>query len=415
MWVCFSTIGTIAEIFLQHLEHTHIRPLIESKQILYYTRYIDDILIIYDTDNTNQDKLAQYTNSVHNNLQFNPTHDSNGCISFLDLTIIRRPSHLETDIYQKPTTTDTAILFTSIHPNEHKLAAYGYYIERMLNMPLNAECQKREWSTILHIAQRNSFPPTIMLKLRHQIKHKTKRATLHTSMNKNKRWATFTYNSPQIRKVTNMFRNTNVRIAFRCRDTIANLIKPPKDDDIPPHNKWGIYQLTCNTCSQSYVGQTSCSLNVHFQEHIRYVKNNNPQSAYAQHILQNQHEYCQMNSIMTLLKPLINPNMLIPYEQYYIQNLYREGKLIPEQSPGEINPLFQWSLTPSPTYHMNRPVVLQPATRTLLKPNRTKSPTHNAPRYVQSQIHITEYINNAPNYQSTNETYYTQEHNDHKS
>ena len=58
---------------------------------------------------------------------------------------------------------------------------------------------------------------------------------------------------------------------------------------------------------------------------------------------------------------------------------------------------------------MNRPVVLQPATRTLLKPNRTKSPTHNELKYVQSQIHITKCINNAPNYQSTNETYSTQE------
>ena len=57
---------------------------------------------------------------------------------------------------------------------------------------------------------------------------------------------------------------------------------------------------------------------------------------------------------------------------------------------------------------MNRPVVLQPATRTLLKPSRTKSPTHNEPRYVQSQIHITKYNNNAPNYQLTNETDYTQ-------
>jgi len=58
---------------------------------------------------------------------------------------------------------------------------------------------------------------------------------------------------------------------------------------------------------------------------------------------------------------------------------------------------------------MNRPVVLQPGTRTLLKPSRTKSPTHNEPRYVEYQIHTTKYINNAPNYQSTNETYYTQE------
>jgi len=58
---------------------------------------------------------------------------------------------------------------------------------------------------------------------------------------------------------------------------------------------------------------------------------------------------------------------------------------------------------------MDRPVLFQPATRTPLKTSRTKSPTHNEGRYVQSQIHITKYINNASNCQSTNETYYTRE------
>jgi len=81
---------------------------------------------------------------MHNNLQSNPTQESNGRINCLDLTIIRSTSHLEIDIYRKPTTTDITIHFTSIHPNEHKLADYRYYIERMLNLPLNAECQKRE-------------------------------------------------------------------------------------------------------------------------------------------------------------------------------------------------------------------------------------------------------------------------------
>jgi len=42
-----------------------------------------------------------------------------------------------------------------------------------------------------------------------------------------------------------------------------------------------------------------------------------------------------MNSTMTLLKPLINPNLLLPYKQYYIQSLHHEGKLIPEQNSGE--------------------------------------------------------------------------------
>ena len=57
-----------------------------------------------------------------------------------------------------------------------------------------------------------------------------------------------------------------------------------------------------------------------------------------------------MNSIMTLLKPLNNPNLLIPYEQYYIQTLFRDGKLIPEQNPEETNPLFQTAINPQPPH-----------------------------------------------------------------
>ena len=111
---------------------------------------------------------------------------------------------------------------------------------------------------------------------------------------------------------------------------------------------WRVYQLTCNICNLLYVGQTSRSLKIRFQEQIRYIRYNNPQSAEALHILQNQHEYGQINSTMTLLKPLNNPSLLLPYERYCIQSLHQEGKRIPEQSPGETNPLFQRSLKPNP-------------------------------------------------------------------
>jgi hypothetical protein len=53
---------------------------------------------------------------------------------------------------------------------------------------------------------------------------------------------------------------------------------------------------------------------------------------------------------MTLLKPLNNPNLLLPYEEYYIQSLYHEGKLIPEQNPDETNPLLQTAINPQPQH-----------------------------------------------------------------
>jgi len=69
-----------------------------------------------------------------------------------------------------------------------------------------------------------------------------------------------------------------------------------------------------------------------------------------------------MNSTMTLLKSLNNPNLLLPYEQHYMQTLRHEGKLIPEQNPGETNPLFQTAINlQPPKFHTNKTVVPQPA------------------------------------------------------
>jgi len=47
--------------------------------------------------------------------------------------------------------------------------------------------------------------------------------------------------------------------------------------------------LKCNTCSNSYVGQTGRSLGIRHKEkeHTRYIKTNNPVSVYALHILNN--------------------------------------------------------------------------------------------------------------------------------
>ena len=110
--------STMAEIFLQNLEDMHIKQLLGAKNILFYTRYVDDILIIYDTKITHPDLINTHKNQIHTNIKLNPTHKNNGCISFLDLLIIRMSSNLEIDTFHKPTTTDTTINFFSNHPTE---------------------------------------------------------------------------------------------------------------------------------------------------------------------------------------------------------------------------------------------------------------------------------------------------------
>jgi hypothetical protein len=141
-----------------------------------------------------------------------------------------------------------------------------------------------------------------------------------TERNKNKTWTTFTYYSWKIRKIINLFRHTNVGISFKNTNTVQQPTKPKRDNTILEQDKSRIYELTCNTCHMLYTGQTSCSLKQSYQEHIRYMKHNEPQSAYALHILNNKHEYGPIKDRMTLLKHVDKTTLLIPYEQLYIQS-----------------------------------------------------------------------------------------------
>jgi uncharacterized membrane protein YheB (UPF0754 family) len=164
--------GTMAEIFLQHLEYTHVKHFIHSIILSFYTRYVDDILIIYDSTLTTPDNIQWYLSTIHNNIQLSITHEKNHSISFLDLTIIRKPSHMYISIYRKPTTTDNTINFLSNHPPEHKLATYRFLINRMLTLPIPQE-RHEEWQNILHTAHGNNFPRSLITNLKHRIKKKT--------------------------------------------------------------------------------------------------------------------------------------------------------------------------------------------------------------------------------------------------
>jgi len=99
----------------------------------------------------------------------------------------------------------------------------------------------------------------------------------------------------------------------------------------------------------SYIGQTCRDLTQRYRKHIRYIRNNDAQSAYAQHNLRNQHEYGTITDTMTLLKPIHKTSLLVPYEQLFIQTYHYNGTLITEQNRGEQNPLFQLAIDTSLT------------------------------------------------------------------
>jgi hypothetical protein len=132
----------VTKIFL-HLENTHLNQILETKNIVFYTRYVDGIFIIYDTEITSPETNHNYMNKLHPSLEFTPTHEHYN-ISLLDLQTTRQPSTIEIYIHRNPMKTDSTINFTSNHPTEHKLAAYRYQINRMIPLPLTPDKGKKQ-------------------------------------------------------------------------------------------------------------------------------------------------------------------------------------------------------------------------------------------------------------------------------
>jgi hypothetical protein len=87
--------NTIAEIFLQYFEDKHIKHLLDTKNITYYIRYVDDVLILYESKRIHPELITTNMNQTHKDIKFNPSYEKNGQINFLDPLLIRKPTKIE--------------------------------------------------------------------------------------------------------------------------------------------------------------------------------------------------------------------------------------------------------------------------------------------------------------------------------
>jgi len=106
---------------------------------------------------------------------------------------------------------------------EQKMAAFRFHIIRM-HIPLDSDKKQKQWEIIQLIAKNNSFPQNLLQKLNQQIQHKASHK--QTRKKDHKIWTTFTYHSPKVKRITNLFKNTNIPIAFKTTTTLHQLVRP---------------------------------------------------------------------------------------------------------------------------------------------------------------------------------------------
>jgi hypothetical protein len=260
------TSSLFSEIYLQHIENTKIADILLRHHIVGYFRYVDDILIAYKHSMTNilvQDVLTCFNNTILN-MKFTLQEETGNKINFLDITISKGNNNLSFNIYRKPTTIDTLIPNDPCHPQEHKLAAIRFLINRRDTYSLSDTSKAKE-KVINHILHNNKYNTV------HPRKQPKTNLNITPPIPKHK-LTRFTYNGKETKFITKLFKNTSVRIAYTTRNTISRLLANQTGSHHDIYESSGVYKLTCPDCGKAYIGQTGRPFSVRLREHFRDYK-----------------------------------------------------------------------------------------------------------------------------------------------
>jgi len=85
----------ILEIFLQNIEQIHLPSIARQHKLMNYFRYVDDILLIYDSQHTNINAILNDFNPIHPKLRFTEETEQNNKINYLDITIHKKTHKCE--------------------------------------------------------------------------------------------------------------------------------------------------------------------------------------------------------------------------------------------------------------------------------------------------------------------------------
>ena len=323
------TSAILAEIFIQYLEHTTIIDILNKYQIIDYFRYVDDILIFYNSHISNIDDMLYEFNNIHTNMKFTIEKETNNKINFLDLSIERTSNNLQLGIYRKSTSTDHIIHYDSCHPFEHKKAALNFLFNRLNQYPLSQNNKNIEENIIKTILYNNNYPQHTL---------QSPKPFINNITQKNK-WVTFTYFGHEIRCITKLFKNTDVGISFKTKNNIRHLLKI-NDNKKDIYNLSGVYKLQCADCPLSYIGQTGRTFNIRYKEHIRDIKNNGLSSKFAQHIIDTLHDYGTINNTLEVLYIGKKGRLLDTYERYYIYDISKNNLQLNDNFTETFNPIY---------------------------------------------------------------------------
>jgi len=284
-----SNLGpTLAAFAMSMLEDQFtIRP-------IFYQRYVDDIFSIFKTKEE-ADTFLNNINNLHNNLKFTIEYENNRKLDFLDITLEKKSTTLETNYKIKSTNTGVYLHKTAHSPTKYKRAAINALIYRAYRLSSTPEAFETAFKKIRNIFVNNGYHYNFIEKIKTIILAKEESQSNEEVQNEDIIYLKLPFIKACEKETKNTIKRINsfcfpqaiVRIAYQTRKTKSFFINK---DKVPNDVKASIvYKFECDRCNGlTYIGQTSRHFFTRKHEHITGSPDGSEVSHHV-HVAQHKH------------------------------------------------------------------------------------------------------------------------------
>jgi hypothetical protein len=274
----------LANFFLEHVE-SELIPSFPGSKPFFFVRYVDDILAAVDAK-FDLNPFLTFLNSFYPSLNFTFEWETNSCMPFLDVLIIRSQTHLTFKVFRKSTHSNNYLHFFSFHPVSVKLSVARGLFLRAFRICSSVYLDE-EIRFIFKSLSKLGYPNHFLNKALSLAKSSFYRPKPVFHKYKSNICVPYvpTLDSCAISKLASVL---DCKIHFNYPNKIKSFLV---SNSSPSLTSSGVYRIDCRDCDKFYIGETGRSLSTRLNEHKLAIKNHNTNNALYVHSFEEDHKF----------------------------------------------------------------------------------------------------------------------------
>ena len=276
----------VANLFMEYFEEMALAS--SSLKPKCWLRYVDDTFVVWPHGRDTLEEFVAHLNSIHGNIKFIMEVEKDGKLPFLDVLVMRKQDGtLGHTVYRKPTHTNRYLsAFSHHHPAQIRSVAYT--LATRSRRIADADNLQNELDTLRDALMSNGYSNKTVIDAITKASSKSLTLEEQTKEDDTLPMAFLPYVKGTTDRIGRLLARVNIKTVYKPCRKIGEMLASVKD--IVHLEGKGVYEVPCNDCTRTYIGQTGRKISIRLNEHRNSVSKYDKTSTLAQHAVNSFHQ-----------------------------------------------------------------------------------------------------------------------------